>query len=123
MNTGLRPMRSASIAHSGSAASATALAAIETHSIVVRSRPWSLTAKLSAQTAKIVLTVDASAASATRRTSRLWSRQQHGQRDGRRRSARPASRNAGVSSSRRRISTLTTIDDRAQPRTGRASPS
>ena len=39
MNTGLRPMRSASIAHSGSAPSATTLAEIETHSIVVRSRP------------------------------------------------------------------------------------
>ena len=68
MNTGLRPMRSASIAHAGMATSATTLATMATHSIVVRSRPTVSTANDSAQTAKIVLTVDASAASATRRT-------------------------------------------------------
>ena len=69
MNTGLRPMRSASVAHAGIAASATTFAAIETHSIVVRSSPSPSTANESAQTAKIVLTVDASDPRATRATS------------------------------------------------------
>ena len=48
MNTRLRPTRSDRIAQAGSAASATTLVTIATHSIVVRSRPLVSTAKLSA---------------------------------------------------------------------------
>jgi hypothetical protein len=40
-NTGLRPIRSASTAHAGIAASATTFVTIATHSIVVRSSPVS----------------------------------------------------------------------------------
>jgi hypothetical protein len=48
MNTGFRPIRSARLAHAGMAASATRLATIATHSIVVSSRPTVLTANDSA---------------------------------------------------------------------------
>ena len=44
MNTGLRPIRSASVAHSGSATSATTLASTPTHSIGVRASSTVLTA-------------------------------------------------------------------------------
>ena len=74
MNTGLRPMRSASVAHAGMATSATALVTMATHSIVVLSSPTVSTANDSAHTAKIVLTVDASAPKVTRSTLARWSR-------------------------------------------------
>ncbi len=48
MNTGLRPIRSASVAQAGIAPSATTLATIATHSIVVWSRPSVSTANESA---------------------------------------------------------------------------
>src|ERR671938_599507 len=74
MNTGLRPTRSASVAHAGIVARATRFAEMDTHSIVVSSSPAGPVANESAHTAKIVLTVDASAASATRSTPGQWLR-------------------------------------------------
>ena len=74
MKTGLRPMRSARVAQAGMAMSATTLVTMATHSMVVLSRPTVSTANDSAHTAKIVLTVEASAPNVTRSTLARWSR-------------------------------------------------
>lgn len=72
MNTGLRPIRSASRAASGIASSATALTTTGTSSIVERFSPTTEVAKETDQTVKTMLTVLTMAARATRATAALW---------------------------------------------------
>ncbi|GEC99465.1 hypothetical protein KVA01_16200 [Kocuria varians] len=72
MNTGLRPIRSASMAHAGIVNRATKLASTETHSIVERSRPTTEVAKDRDHTRNTTFTVLMSAAAAIRSTAALW---------------------------------------------------